>query len=228
MADDNELDDRVVYINRVSKAISGGSTFTFSTMVAVGDHDGRVGIGVGQATEVAPSIHKGKADAKKHIKKIPRLNTTVPHEIEAQYDSAHVLLKPAVPGTGVIAGGAVRSVVELAGIQDILSKSLGSDNPLNIARATMKAFREMRDPHRLANLRGISVEKLLSNNPYGGPDKYDPDADEEDVEETAEEAEQAAEEEAEEVAEETPEADAAEEQTEESDEEQEVTAVETS
>ncbi len=182
MADENnmdELDDRVVYINRVSKAISGGSTFTFSTMVAVGDHDGRVGIGVGQATEVAPSIHKGKADAKKHIIEIPRLNTTIPHEIEARYDAAHVLLKPAVPGTGVIAGGAARSVVELAGINDILSKSLGSDNPLNIARATIKALRNLRDPHRVANLRGIPVEKLLADNPYGGPDEYEESKEEE-------------------------------------------------
>ncbi|GEM_PF-5599923 len=179
MAKNGELEDRVVYINRVSKAISGGSTFTFSTMVAVGNGDGRVGIGIGQADEVAPSIHKGKAAAKKNMIDVPQLGTTIPHEIERKYDSAHVLLKPAHPGTGVIAGGAVRAVVELAGINDILTKSLGSDNPLNIARATFEAFKEMRDPHKIANLRGIPVDRLLVDNPFGGLDKLEEEAEEE-------------------------------------------------
>ncbi len=190
MAKNGELDDRVVYINRVSKAISGGSTFTFSTMVAVGNGDGRVGIGIGQADEVAPSIHKGKAAAKKNMIDVPQLGTTIPHEIEYEYDSAHVLLKPAHPGTGVIAGGAVRAVVELAGIKDILTKSLGSDNPLNIARATFEAFKEMRDPHKVANLRGIPVDRLLVDNPYGGLDELEEEDAEAEAEEEPEEDEE--------------------------------------
>ncbi len=171
MAKKNQLDDKVIYINRVSKAVAGGSTFSFSTMVAVGDNDGSVGIGIGQADEVVPSIQKGKAAAEKNMIKVPRLNTTIPHEIEAKHDGARVFLKPAHPGTGVIAGGAVRAVVELAGINDILSKSLGSDNSLNIARATIKALQNLRDPHLVANLRGKTLDEILSDNPYGGPDK---------------------------------------------------------
>ncbi len=163
-----KLQDRVVYINRVSKAVAGGSNFGFSTMVAVGDEDGRVGIGIGKAKEVPASIHKGRADAEKTLVEVPRLNTTIPYAVEGKHDAAHVLLKPASPGTGVIAGGAVRALVELAGIKDILTKSLGSDNPLNIARATINAMKSIRSPHEIANYRGISVDELLEDNPYGG------------------------------------------------------------
>lgn len=173
MANDERLDDRVVYINRVSKAVSGGSTFSFSTMVAVGNADGKVGIGIGRDEEVPGSIEKGRTDAEKSLDKIPRAGSTIPHEIESEHDSARVLLKPAAPGTGVIAGGAVRAVIELAGIEDILTKSLGSDNPLNIARATLKGLKNLKDPHKVAQARGVPVEEILSDHPYAGPDDID-------------------------------------------------------
>ncbi|MFP4686624.1 MAG: 30S ribosomal protein S5 [bacterium] len=181
-----KLQDRVVYINRVSKAVAGGSNFGFSTMVAVGDEDGRVGIGIGKAKEVPASINKGRAEAEKTMIEVPRLNKTIPYAVEGRHDAAHVLLKPASPGTGVIAGGAVRALVELAGIKDILTKSLGSDNPLNIARATMNAIKKIRSPHEIANLRGISVDELLKDNPFGGLS-----ADEVDAKQEKEEAEEA-------------------------------------
>ena len=180
------LDDRVIYINRVSKAISGGSTFSFSTMVAVGDGNGRIGIGIGQGEEVPESITKGRNVAEKELINVPTLNTTIPHEVEARHDAAHVLLKPASAGTGVIAGGAVRTLVELAGIKDILSKSLGSDNPLNIARATLKAFQKLKDPHKVANLRGIPVDELLKENPFGGPSPEEVDRRKEEAEQETE------------------------------------------
>lgn len=170
MANNQRLNDRVVYINRVSKAVSGGSTFSFSTMVAVGNQDGKVGIGIGRDEEVPGSIEKGRTDAEKNLKRIPQAGSTIPHQIESEHDSARVLLKPAAPGTGVIAGGAVRAVIELAGIEDILTKSLGSDNPLNIARATLKGLTNLKDPHSVAQARGLSVEEVLANHPYAGPD----------------------------------------------------------
>lgn len=173
MANNARLDDRVVYINRVSKAVSGGSTFSFSTMVAVGNNDGKVGIGIGRDEEVPDSIEKGRTDAEKNLKDIPRAGSTIPHQIESEHDSARVLLKPAAPGTGVIAGGAVRAVIELAGIEDILTKSLGSDNPLNIARATLQGLLNLKDPHSVAQARGVSVEKILAEHPYAGPDDVD-------------------------------------------------------
>lgn len=184
MADDERLEDRVVYINRVSKAVSGGSTFSFSTMVAVGNTDGKVGIGIGRDEEVPGSIEKGRTDAEKELHKIPRAGSTIPHEIEMVHDSARVLLKPAAPGTGVIAGGAVRAITELAGIEDILTKSLGSDNPLNIARATLKGLRNLKDPHKVAQNRGVDVEQILADHPYAGPDDIDAEMDVEDDEET--------------------------------------------
>ncbi len=173
MANEDRLDDRVVYINRVSKAVSGGSTFGFSTMVAVGNHDGKVGIGIGRDEEVPDSIEKARTEAEKELDKIPRAGSTIPHEIESEHDSARVLLKPAAPGTGVIAGGAVRSVIELAGVEDILTKSLGSDNPLNIARATLKGLRNLKNPHAVAQARGVPVEKILADHPYAGPEDFD-------------------------------------------------------
>lgn len=163
------MEDRVVYINRVSKAVSGGSTFSFSTMVAVGNRDGKVGIGIGRDEEVPASIEKARRKAKDDLIDVSILGNTIPHEIETNHDSARVLLKPAAPGTGVIAGGAIRPIVELAGIRDILTKSLGSDNPLNIARATIKAFQQMKDPHQVAQLRGISLDELLEAHPFAGP-----------------------------------------------------------
>ena len=218
------LDDRVIYINRVSKAISGGSTFSFSTMVAVGDGNGRIGIGIGQGEEVPESINKGRNVAEKELTEVPTLGTTIPHEVEARHDAAHVLLKPASAGTGVIAGGAVRSLVELAGIEDILSKSLGSDNPLNIARATIKAFEKLKDPHKVANLRDIPVDELLKDNPFGGPSPEEVERRKE--EEKKEQEAEAAEEEADEAEETEEVAEDAEEKA--ADDEDEVTAVETS
>lgn len=171
MGNNQSLDDRVVYINRVAKTATGSSILSFSTMVAVGNRDGKVGIGIGKDQEVPDSIHKARDVAEDELIDVPRLGTTIPHEIEVEFNSARVLLKPASPGTGVIAGGAVRAVIELAGISDILTKSLGSDNPLNIARATIKALQEIKDPHKVAQLRGIPVEELLVRNPFGGPEE---------------------------------------------------------
>jgi small subunit ribosomal protein S5 len=142
-------------------------------MVAVGNHDGKVGIGIGRDEEVPGSIEKARTDAEKELNKIPRAGSTIPHEIESEHDSARVLLKPAAPGTGVIAGGAVRAVIELAGIEDILTKSLGSDNPLNIARATLKGLKNLKNPHAVAQSRGVAVEKILADHPYAGPDDFD-------------------------------------------------------
>jgi small subunit ribosomal protein S5 len=139
-------------------------------MVAVGNNDGKVGIGIGRDEEVPDSIEKGRTDAEKNLESIPRAGSTIPHQIESDHDSAQVLLKPAAPGTGVIAGGAVRAVIELAGIEDILTKSLGSDNPLNIARATLQGLLNLKDPHSVAQARGVSVEKILAEHPYAGPD----------------------------------------------------------
>lgn len=171
MANDQDLDDRVVYINRVAKTATGSSILSFSTMVAVGNRDGKVGIGIGKDQEVPDSIHKARDVAEEQMIDAPRIGTTIPHEIETEFNSARVLLKPASPGTGVIAGGAVRAVIELAGIKDILTKSLGSDNPLNIARATMQALQEIKDPHKVAQLRDVPVEELLARNPFGGPEE---------------------------------------------------------
>ena len=171
MANNQDLDDRVVYINRVAKTATGSSILSFSTMVAVGNRDGKVGIGIGKDQEVPDSIHKARDIAEEQMIDAPRIGTTIPHEIETEFNSARVLLKPASPGTGVIAGGAVRAVIELAGIKDILTKSLGSDNPLNIARATMQALQEIKDPHKVAQMRDIPVEELLVRNPFGGPEE---------------------------------------------------------
>lgn len=190
MANNKKLDDRVVYINRVAKTATGSSILSFSTMVAVGDRDGRVGIGIGKDQEVPDSIHKARDVAEDNLIKVPQIGTTIPHEIETEFNSARVLLKPASPGTGIIAGGAVRAVVELAGINDILTKSLGSDNPLNIARATIQALTEIKDPHKVAQLRGIPVDELLARNPFGGPQEVVEEQIEEEEKETDEASEE--------------------------------------
>jgi small subunit ribosomal protein S5 len=156
-----ELDERVVHITRTSKVIKGGRRFAFRAVVVVGDNQGSVGIGVGKARGVPDAIRKGSEQAKKNMRKVPMIGTTIPHEVIAQFGAAKVLLKPASPGTGVIAGSGVRAVVEAAGIRDILTKSLGSSNILNVIRATVKGLSQLKDVEEEARLRGKPVAELM-------------------------------------------------------------------
>ncbi|OLD10658.1 MAG: 30S ribosomal protein S5 [Chloroflexi bacterium 13_1_40CM_3_70_6] len=151
-----ELTERVVQINRVSKVVKGGRRFSFSAIVVVGDGRGHVGAGLGKADEVPGAITKGRDDAKKHIILVPLVDRTIPHPIIADFGAARVILRPASKGTGVIAGGSVRAVVESAGISDILSKSLGSTNPVNVVMATMKALGQLRSAQTVRQTRGIA------------------------------------------------------------------------
>ena len=158
---ESELKDKLVAINRVTKVTKGGRTFTFAAIVVVGDGKGVIGWGLGKAGEVTAAIQKGTEAAKKNLVKGPVINGTIPHEIEVSYGGAKVFLKPAAPGTGMVAGGAMRAVLESAGVNDVLAKSKGSSNPHNLVKATIKALSEVRDAYTVAGERGISMNKVF-------------------------------------------------------------------
>jgi len=160
-SDRSDLLDRIVSLNRVAKVVKGGRKFSFSAMVVVGDGNGRVGAGLGKAREVPEAIRKGMDIAKRNMITIPMVGTTIPHEVRLKWGAARIMLKPAAPGTGVISGGAMRAVLEVAGVKDILTKSTGTNNPINTVRATLAALESMRTAQQIAELRGKTVEEIV-------------------------------------------------------------------
>jgi small subunit ribosomal protein S5 len=168
-----ELKERVVEINRVAKVVKGGRRFSFTALVVIGDEVDRVGVGYGKAREVPLAITKAVEDAKKNLFTVPKHGTTITHEILGRSDAARVLLRPASEGTGVIAGGGVRAVLELAGIRDILAKSLGTTNPINMAKATVDGLRNLRRPDEVARMRGLTISQVL---PYKAPEPAEAEA----------------------------------------------------
>ncbi len=158
---DNQFEERVVAINRVTKVVKGGRRFRFAALVVIGNKQGEVGFGTGKAAEVPDAIKKAVEDAKVNIIKVPIVGATIPHAITGNYGAGKVFMKPASEGTGIIAGGAVRAVFELAGINDILSKSIGSSTPINMVRATFAALKELRTAEQVATLRGVDVAELV-------------------------------------------------------------------
>ncbi len=159
---DLELKDRLVSINRVTKVTKGGRTFTFAAIVVVGNENGVVGYGLGKASEVQAAIAKGVEDAKKNLVKIPVINGTIPHKQIFRYSGSEVMIRPAAPGTGVIAGGAMRAVMETLGVKNVLAKSHGSSNPHNLVKATIGALCELRDAYSVAKVRGISMDQVFN------------------------------------------------------------------